>query len=95
MRPKTQHFISFFRAQKELVEKEKQVESEKRLQRDHYAEEVRVQIRDKEHQRVRARQAFFEEGVKLDEEARQRRMKLDDIKRKKLEELRWVALILA
>lgn len=47
-----------------------------------------IQIGEKENMRIRQRQAFFEEGVKLDEEARQRRLKLDDIKRKKLEELR-------
>ena len=72
------------------MEKEKLAEGEKRKQRDVYAEEVRVQIKDKEQQRIRARQQFFEEGVKLDEEARQRRSRLDDIKRKKLEELRFV-----
>jgi hypothetical protein len=38
--------------------------------------------------RIHERKAFFEEGVKLDEEARQRRAKLEEIKRKKLDELR-------
>jgi len=85
-------FERVLKAQKELVEKEKCAEGEKRDQRDVYAEEVRVQIRDKESERIRARQQFFEEGVKLDEEARQRRSRLDDIKRKKLEELRSMGL---
>lgn len=85
-------FERVLRAQKELVEKEKRVEVEKRKERDTYAEDVRVQIGEKENMRIRQRQSFFEEGVKLDEEARQRRLKLDDIKRKKLEELRAMGL---
>lgn len=40
--------------------------------------------------RIKDRQAFFEEGVKLDEEARARRAKLDEIKKKKLDELRLI-----
>jgi len=85
-------FERVLKAQKELVEKEKLAEGEKRKQRDVYAEEVRVQIKDKEAHRIRARQQFFEEGVKLDEEARMRRSRLDDIKRKKLDELRSMGL---
>jgi len=85
-------FERVLRAQKELVEKEKRVEVDKRHERDTYAEDVRLQIGEKENLRIRQRQAFFEEGVKLDEEARQRRVKLDDIKRKKLEELRAMGL---
>jgi len=85
-------FERVLKAQKELVEKEKLAEGEKRKQRDVYAEEVRVQIKDKEATRIRARQQFFEEGVKLDEEARMRRSRLDDIKRKKLDELRSMGL---
>ena len=34
------------------------------------------------------RNQFFEEGVKLDEEARHRRQKMEEVKRKKLNELR-------
>lgn len=55
-----------------------------------HAEDVRRQIREKESLRIAERNAFFEEGVKLDEEARARRMKLEEIKRKKLGELRFV-----
>ena len=51
--------------------------------------QVRQQIQEKEAHRVQERNAFFEEGVRLDEEARARRAKLEDIKRKKLEELRY------
>ena len=55
-----------------------------------YADEVRRQIREKEQLRIAERNAFFEEGIKLDEEARLRRQKLDDIKKKKLDALRSV-----
>ena len=79
-----------FRAQKELVEKERKEEEESRKKRLGHADDVRAQIREKEHARIADRNAFFEEGVKLDEEARQRRVKLEDVKRKKLETLRWV-----
>lgn len=53
-----------------------------------FAEEVRAQIREKEQERIAERNAFFEEGVKLDEEAKARRLKLEAVKRKKLNELR-------
>jgi len=75
-------------AQQELVEKEKREEVEKVSQRRVYADDVRDQIKQKEGQRIVDRQAFFEEGVKLDEEAKLRRAKLNEVKRKKLEELR-------
>jgi hypothetical protein len=42
---------------------------------------------------VSDRNAFFEEGVKLDEEARMRRSRLEEIKKKKLNELRYLSRI--
>merc|ERR1711976_28877 len=75
-------------AQQELIEKEKNEDMDRKQQRLVYAGEVRQQIRDKEQIRVSERNAFFEEGVKLDEEAKVRRQKLGEVKRKKLEELR-------
>jgi len=83
-------FHEHFRAQKELVEKERREELEARKKRLTHADDVRHQIREKEQVRVSERNAFFEEGVKLDEEARLRRSKLEDVKRKKLETLRYV-----
>ena len=53
-----------------------------------YADDVRGQIREKEHVRIADRNAFFHEGVKMEEEARKRRMKLDEVKARKLNELR-------
>lgn len=71
------------------MEKEKREEQESRKKRLTHADDVRKQIRDKEQVRVLERNAFFEEGVKLDEEARERRQKLEEVKKKKLSELRY------
>ncbi|KAK7471483.1 hypothetical protein BaRGS_00035877 [Batillaria attramentaria] len=83
-----QEFERVLRAQKELVEKEKREEQEMRKKRLAHADDVRAQIRQKEQERIADRNNFFEEGVKLDEEARARRARLDEVKRKKLGELR-------
>lgn len=80
------------RAQKELVEKEKREEEEAKKKKLTHADEVRRQIRDKEQVRILERNSFFEEGVKLDEEARERRHKLEEVKKKKLSELRYIFL---
>ena len=39
--------------------------------RHKHAEEVRKQVREKEQERVTNRRAFFDEGKKLDQEARE------------------------
>ncbi|KAI8480465.1 cilia- and flagella-associated protein 45-like [Branchiostoma floridae x Branchiostoma belcheri] len=81
-------FERVLREQKRLIEKEKEDELRQHEMRLNHADAVRKQIREKEQVRINDRNAFFEEGVKLDEEARQRRAKLDDIKKKKLNELK-------
>lgn len=85
-------FERVLRAQKELVEKEKREENDRLVKQHDHADDVRHQIREKEQQKIQERNAFFEEGVKLDDEARERRQKLDEIKRKKLNELRGVGI---
>jgi len=80
--------FSFPRAQIELADKDRSEDERHRHQRKAYSENLQRQIRENELVRIGERKAFFEEGVKLDDEARARRAKLDDIKRKKLEELR-------
>lgn len=87
-----QEFERVLRAQKELVEREKREEEEVHMKRMAHADDVRYQIRKKEQERIMERNAFFEEGVKLDEEARARRARLDDVKRKKLGELRTAGI---
>lgn len=81
-------FERVLNAQKEAMVKEKDQEETAHRERLDHAEEVRRQIREKEQLKVADRTAFFEEGVKINEEARMRRAKLDEIKRKKLDELR-------
>lgn len=85
-------FERVLRAQKELVEKQKREEDVHRKKKLTHADDVRAQIRKKEQERISERNAFFEEGVKLDEEARARRAKLEAVKRKKLGELREVGI---
>ena len=77
----------------ELMEKDKREEEMTACKRLQHADEVRAQIRERERERILERNAFFEEGVRLDEEARQRRQKLDEVKSKKLQELRFVAFM--
>lgn len=73
-----------------MVEKERREEQESQKKRLTHADDVRTQIRQKEAHRVMERNQFFEEGVKLDEEARHRRQKMEEVKRKKLNELRYL-----
>ncbi|XP_072165777.1 cilia- and flagella-associated protein 45-like [Diadema setosum] len=81
-------FERVLRAQQEAMERDRMEDQEKKHQRHSHADDVRKQIREKEQLRVSDRNAFFEEGVKINEEARERRAKLDAIKKRKLNELR-------
>jgi len=81
-------FASVCRAQQELIERQKVEDAEAKEKRSKFCEDVRAQIREKERERISERKKYFEEGVKLDEEARQRQLKLEEVKRRKLEELR-------
>ena len=74
----------------ELAEKERSEEERHRTKKKNYSENLQKQIRSNEIVRIQERKSFFEEGVKLDEEAKARRAKLDDIKKKKLDELRFL-----
>ncbi|XP_041064438.1 cilia- and flagella-associated protein 45 isoform X1 [Carcharodon carcharias] len=87
-----QEFERVLKVQKEQIEKEKKEEEDKRYGRTKYASDLREQIIEREQNHIAERAAFFEEGKHLKEEAYQRRLRLDQIKRKKLEELRSVGL---
>ena len=63
-------------------------ELQRRDDANKYTKTLQKQIRDNEVSRINDRKVFFEECIRLDEEARARRAKLDDIIRKKLEELK-------
>lgn len=53
-----------------------------------YAEMVRKQIEEQENQRRKEREEFFTEGKMLHEEAEARRRRLNEIKQRKLQELK-------
>ncbi|XP_002738957.1 cilia- and flagella-associated protein 45-like [Saccoglossus kowalevskii] len=81
-------FERVLQAQREEMDAEKAKEEHFRYRKLAHADDVRKQIREKEQLKIADRDSFFEEGIKLDEEARARRAKLDEIKKKKLDELR-------
>ncbi|XP_028401364.1 cilia- and flagella-associated protein 45-like [Dendronephthya gigantea] len=75
-------------AQQERQQRDDEVEKQDAVRRHHYAQDIREQISEKEKERVHLRKTYFEEGEKLNKEAKERRQKLDEIKRRKLKELR-------
>lgn len=52
--------------------KDEEADKIQSIRRHQHSEEVRQQIREKEKDRTHARNAFFEEGIKLDQEAKAR-----------------------
>ena len=61
-----------FRAQEEQTLKDEEAERVQNVRRHQHADEVRQQIRVKEKERIKATNSFFEEGIKLDQEAKAR-----------------------
>lgn len=76
------------RAQREQIEKERLEEEKKATGRLQHANELRRQVRENQQKQVQDRIATFEEGRRLREEAQRRRERIEDIKKKKIEELR-------
>lgn len=76
------------RAQREQIEKERLEEEKKASGRLQHANELRRQVRENQQKQVQDRIATFEEGRRLKEEAQKRRERIEDIKKKKIEELR-------
>ena len=62
----------FYRVQKEQMEAEEQAQRLAGMQRRAHATEIRKQVRQKEHGMIEARRQYFEEGIKLDQEAKER-----------------------
>lgn len=81
------------RAQREQIEKERLEEERKATGRLRHANELRRQVRENQQKQVQDRIATFEEGRRLQEEAQKRRERIDDIKKKKIEELRCACLL--
>lgn len=61
-----------FRAQQERQQRDEDLEQQDAVKRHHYAEDIREQISEKEKERVHLRKAYFEEGEKLNKEAKER-----------------------
>jgi len=80
-------FDRVLKAQREAIEKDRGEQSRMRAKNEQHISHVKKQIREREQQRVRDRTAFFEEGIKLDQEARARRQKLEDVKLSKIQDL--------
>ncbi|CAF1525130.1 unnamed protein product [Rotaria magnacalcarata] len=81
-------FERVLKAQLTQAEKERNEELQRISKRHRFADDLRDQIVRHEKQKVEERAAFFDEGVRLDEQARLRRLRLDEIKTQKLNELR-------
>ncbi|CAM4583951.1 unnamed protein product [Leuciscus chuanchicus] len=82
--------FSVVTAQQDLIEKEREKEELRHQQIQRHAEAVRQQVREREVQAVSQRRELFREGERLEEAARSHRARLDEIKEKKLRELRYV-----
>eukprot|EP01147_Barroeca_monosierra_P006929 gene6929-9560_t len=71
---------------------EKKKEFEEKRKKCEYAEMVRKQIEEQENQRRKEREEFFTEGKMLHEEAEARRRRLNEIKQRKLQELKSLGI---
>lgn len=80
-------FDRVLKAQREAIEKDRGEEARNRDKNNEHITHVKKQIREKEQGRIQERTSFFEEGIKLDQEARSRRQKLEDVKQAKVQEL--------
>jgi hypothetical protein len=81
-------FFESNRNQIDMAEKEK-LEEEKALKKQKaHIKSLQTQIRENELQRMEERKTFFEEGARIEQQARLKAARLEEIKRKKLNELR-------
>ncbi len=71
-----------------MIVKQKEEEEKQRQKANRHAEAIRNQVRERELSAIAKRREIFKEADRLIEEARQRRMRLDEIKEKKLKELK-------
>uniref|UniRef100_A0A3Q3J8C3 Cilia- and flagella-associated protein 45 n=1 Tax=Monopterus albus TaxID=43700 RepID=A0A3Q3J8C3_MONAL len=73
--------------QQEAIIKQKEEEEKQRQKALHYSDAIRQQMKERELSAIAKRRETFEEADRLIEEARQRRVRLEEIKEKKLKEL--------
>eukprot|EP00912_Choanoflagellata_sp_UC4_P000755 UC4_evm1s473 len=74
-------------AQQAMIKAEEEKDKREHIRKILHKEDVIRQIKEKEALQIEQRKAFFDEGIKLDIEARERRKRLDNIKQRKFEEL--------
>lgn len=72
------------------MEQERREEEQRAAGRLQHASEIRSQVRERQQRQVQERVDTFEEGRRLQEEAQRRSQHIADIKRQKLEELRYI-----
>lgn len=88
------HPVSPTRAQREQIEKERLMEEKRASERMQHAQELRRQVRENQQKLVQDRIATFEEGRRLKEEAQRRSECINNVKKKKIEELRYPSPLL-
>nr|CAH8832450.1 unnamed protein product [Trichobilharzia regenti] len=81
-------FERILKRQQELLENDKRADNEAKMKSAQNLKDLRRQICEKERERIAERNAAFEEGVRLNEEARLRRLRLNEAKMRKLKELK-------
>uniref|UniRef100_A0A667XLU6 Cilia- and flagella-associated protein 45 n=1 Tax=Myripristis murdjan TaxID=586833 RepID=A0A667XLU6_9TELE len=85
-------FERLLKEQQKAITKQQEEEERQREKALHHANAVRQQVKEQELLAIAKRREIFKEKNRLDEEARQTRIRLDEIKEKKLRELRAVGL---
>ncbi|XP_038548951.1 cilia- and flagella-associated protein 45 [Micropterus salmoides] len=85
-------FERVLKVQQEAIIKQKEEEEKQRQKAHSQAEAIRNQVKERELSAIAKRREIFKEADRLVEEARQRRMRLDEIKEKKLMELKATGL---
>ena len=83
------------RVHQEVIEqKARQTDVVKKKQKE-FRGNIIKQIHEKQEERINERRAKYQEGVKLEEEAKARRQRLEEAKIRKLNELRFVRSTIA
>ncbi|CAL8349699.1 unnamed protein product [Lota lota] len=85
-------FERVLRAQQAAIAKQEEEEQRHRQKALSHADGVRQQVREREQLAVAKRREVYKEREELDEVGRQRRLRLDEIKDKKLKELKAAGL---
>ncbi|KAM9332555.1 cilia- and flagella-associated protein 45 [Pholidichthys leucotaenia] len=85
-------FERTLKVQKEAMVKHREEEERQRQKAQHHIQAIRQQMKERELSAISKRRDTFQEASRLVEEARQRRVRLDEMKEKKLRELKATGL---